>query len=123
MAPTHFGSLCMLIVQGVLSGLYTASFFHCFRWLVFSDEGWECRKQINWTMLAIAILIFVLAMTNFGIIVNSELSLLPGPPATVKLHLAPAQPLVIVRVYALVIFECNYESFLIDSGSTTLLQH
>ena len=72
-------------------------------------------------MLVIAILIFVLAMTNFGIIVNSELSFLLD--RTAEFHLAPAQTLLFVCVNALVILEYNYKSFLVDSGSTTLLQH
>ena len=95
----------MLIVQAIFSGLYTTSFFHCFRWLVFADEGWERRKKIHWSMLIIAILIFALALINFGIIVKWELSFLRG--ATTEFYLVPAEALLLVCLNSLFFFECN----------------
>jgi hypothetical protein len=47
------------IVQALLYGLYLATLAHCLRWLLFDDEGWSRRKDINWRMLVIAVVIFL----------------------------------------------------------------
>ena len=70
-------------------------------------------------MLVIAILIFALSLTNFGVIAKWELYFIRG--ATTEFYLAPALALLLVCSNALVIFEYNHESFLFDSGSTALL--
>jgi hypothetical protein len=83
----------MLIVQAILSGLYTTSFFHCLRWLVFADEGWERRKKIQWPMLVIALFIYALALINFAIMVKWELSFLRGTIA--EFYLSSSQGLLL----------------------------
>ena len=63
----------MVIVQAFLAGLYATSLVHCLRWLVFSDEGWRRRKQIDWPTLSVTVLVFILTYTSLVIMLKSEL--------------------------------------------------
>ncbi|PFH45017.1 hypothetical protein AMATHDRAFT_72070 [Amanita thiersii Skay4041] len=56
-------------VQGLLYGLYLATLMHAVRWLAFADEGWVLRKfrAINWPMLVITTLIFLMMTADLGL--------------------------------------------------------
>jgi hypothetical protein len=56
-----------LIVQAIFYGLYFATFVHGVRWLIFDDEGWSFRENINSSMLAVSIIIFLLSTASLGI--------------------------------------------------------
>ncbi|KIL69150.1 hypothetical protein M378DRAFT_157375 [Amanita muscaria Koide BX008] len=49
----------------VFFGLYSASFIHCVRWLLFEDEGWRIRKKLNWTLVTTTLLVFFLSTALF----------------------------------------------------------
>ncbi|KIL59928.1 hypothetical protein M378DRAFT_131077 [Amanita muscaria Koide BX008] len=50
------------VVRAILFGLYSASFIHCVRWLLFEDEGWRVRKKVSWSLVTTTLLIFFLSM-------------------------------------------------------------
>lgn len=50
------------VVRAILFGLYSASFIHCVRWLLFEDEGWRVRKKVSWFLVITTLLIFFLSM-------------------------------------------------------------
>ncbi len=43
-------------------GIYLATFVFTIRWTLFSDKGWKRRKYVNWPMVFVAVLIFVMTM-------------------------------------------------------------
>ena len=53
--------LVTVFVQAILYGLYIASLVHCFRWLLFGDDGWKLRplKNVNHILVVMALLVFV----------------------------------------------------------------
>ena len=57
-----------LIVQALFYGLYVATLVHCLRWLLFDDEGWSHRKDINWPMLTTAVAIFLFTTASIGMV-------------------------------------------------------
>ena len=56
-----------LFVQAILYGLYTASFVYCLRWLLLTDEGCTLRKDFNWLMVVVSMLIFMSQTTDIAI--------------------------------------------------------
>ena len=56
-----------LIAQAFLYGLYLETTVHCLRWLLFDDKDWNIRKKINWSMLTIAIVLFILMTINLWV--------------------------------------------------------
>lgn len=50
-------------------GLYLATFFHCMRWLLFTDEGWELRglKSVQWPIFLITLAIFIMSTLDRGL--------------------------------------------------------
>jgi hypothetical protein len=50
-------------------GLYLSTFFHCIRWLLFTNDGWELRghKSIQWPMLLITLAIFSMSTLDRGV--------------------------------------------------------
>ena len=65
-------------VQVVLHGLYLGSFVHCLRWLIYDDEGWRLRVNINRSMLAITLLLFLLYAAEFGTSICTVLAFVSG---------------------------------------------
>lgn len=63
--------LIALTTQSLVTGAYFASFLLSLRWFVFSDDGGTLRKGIKWPQLIIIIVLFSLAVGEFGIIVYS----------------------------------------------------
>src|SRR6266478_6529144 len=71
-------------VQSVLFGLYVATLAHCLRWILYADEGWKIRNQINWPMFGAVILVFVFTLADLtstlwcstGLIVNEDRQIL-----------------------------------------------
>ena len=56
--------LCATFVQALLYGIYFTTLAHSLRWLLLDDEGWKVRRRINWFMLIISILLFLLSTTD-----------------------------------------------------------
>jgi hypothetical protein len=59
--------------QGLLTGIYFASFLLCIRWLAFSDDGGGVRKGINWPLLTATIVLFGFAVTDLGLSLQETL--------------------------------------------------
>ncbi|KIL60804.1 hypothetical protein M378DRAFT_130387 [Amanita muscaria Koide BX008] len=55
------------VIQSVLFGLYLATLGHCVRWLLYDDQGWKLRKQVNWLILSITIVVFLLSSADLGV--------------------------------------------------------
>ena len=55
-----------LFVQSIFYGLYSATFVHCIRWLVFVDDGWKFREKMNWFMILVTSLLFIFSTANLG---------------------------------------------------------
>ncbi|KIL63023.1 hypothetical protein M378DRAFT_80336 [Amanita muscaria Koide BX008] len=51
--------LVAVFTQALLYGIYIATLIQCFRWLIFSDEGWKLREKTNSLMVFAVIFIFV----------------------------------------------------------------
>ena len=68
-------SILPLFAQAIMYGLYVGTVVHCLRWLLFDDNDWTIRKKINWSMLAIGILLFILMTINLW----TSLQLTVGP--------------------------------------------
>jgi len=51
----------------VLFGLYLATLGHCLRWLLYEDQGWQLRKRVNWLMLSVTVMVFLLSSTDLGV--------------------------------------------------------
>jgi hypothetical protein len=75
----------MMIVQAILTGLYITTFFHCLRWLVFTDEGWRLRKNIDWPILSVTVLVFILTYTSLVIMVKWEFLFIRGDIASLNI--------------------------------------
>ncbi|KIL53974.1 hypothetical protein M378DRAFT_29420, partial [Amanita muscaria Koide BX008] len=52
--------------QALLYGIYLATLIQCFRWLIFTDEGWEPREKINFLMVFATIFIFFMSTINLA---------------------------------------------------------
>ncbi|KIL59812.1 hypothetical protein M378DRAFT_168815 [Amanita muscaria Koide BX008] len=61
-----FPSLVNSFVQAISYGLYIATFSHCLRWLLYDNESWKGRNKLNWPMLTISILVFLLGTAGLG---------------------------------------------------------
>ena len=57
-------------VQTLMYGMYVTTFAHCLRWLLLDDEGWKIRRRINWSMLIISILLFLLSTTALALTIQ-----------------------------------------------------
>ena len=73
-------SVIVVFVQAVLHGLYLGTLVHCFRWLMYEDEGWKMRPwvSINRIMLAITLLLFLIYTTELWICIRAVLASEPG---------------------------------------------
>ena len=67
-------------VHAIFYGLYIATFFHCFRWLLCGDWGWKCQPwgKANRCMVATAILVLVFSTANFGVMLRATLAAVVG---------------------------------------------
>ncbi|KAM6499911.1 hypothetical protein JOM56_005419 [Amanita muscaria] len=54
-----------MITQALLYGIYLATLTQCFRWFIFTDEGWKPREKINSVTVALGT-IFVFLMTTIN---------------------------------------------------------
>lgn len=66
MASLSNTDIIVTSTQGLLTGVYFASFLMCIRWLAFSDDGGEVRKGINWPLLTATIVLFGFTVTDLG---------------------------------------------------------
>ena len=60
-------SIVAITVQAFVTGACFASFFLSLRWLIFSDDGQNLRKRIDWSFLIITIILFAFTLINFTI--------------------------------------------------------
>lgn len=56
-----------LFTQAVLYGLFLASFVHCLRWLLYADDGWRLKTNINWPMLTVTVLVFLFSTVDLAL--------------------------------------------------------
>ncbi|KAM6499764.1 hypothetical protein JOM56_005272 [Amanita muscaria] len=61
------------LTQALLYGIYLATLIQCFRWLIFTDEGWEPREKINFLMVFSTSFIFVMSTINLATSLTYEL--------------------------------------------------
>ena len=62
------------MVQALLYGLYLVTLVHCLRWLLFADNGWSYRKDINRPMLIVTVVIFLLSTASLGMLLELVLT-------------------------------------------------
>ena len=62
--PASEALVIATFVQAIMYGIYLVTLALSFRWLLYDDEGWDIRKRINWFMLSITALVFVLSTTD-----------------------------------------------------------
>ena len=72
------GDVVLTFVQAILFGLYLASLAHCLRWQLVNDEGWRLRTKINWAMLIIAILLFLVLTIDLAIRLHLTIDAVQG---------------------------------------------
>jgi hypothetical protein len=82
-------NVASIFVSTLFYGLYLATLFHCVRWLIFTDDGWRLRKRINWTMLTITLVLFVLSTLSRALVLQTTMVQVlngskphPPPPPT-----------------------------------------
>lgn len=59
--------IILKIIQSFLYGLYLATFVHCLRWLIYDDEGWRLKPNINWPILTITVFVFLLTTIDLAL--------------------------------------------------------
>jgi len=65
-----------LIIRATIYGLYAASSVHCFRWLLFDDQGGKLRKRVDWRLTSVAVFIFCFLTTTLGVTSRTTLDLI-----------------------------------------------
>ena len=70
MSTTLF-PLVPLLAQAIMYGFYVGTSVYCLRWLLLDDKDWNIRKKINWTMLSIAIVLFILMTVQVCVALGS----------------------------------------------------
>ena len=73
-------TLISAIIEAVLYVVYLATLAYGLRWLVYDDEGKSVRKKINWLMLSVTILTFVLMTLSLALDVFTSLKILAQLP-------------------------------------------
>ncbi|KAF5316815.1 hypothetical protein D9619_006885 [Psilocybe cf. subviscida] len=65
--PDQIVAIAFLVA--LFYGLYPATLFHCMRWLLFTDDGWELRgrKSIPWTKFFLTLAIFSMSTLDRGV--------------------------------------------------------
>ncbi|KIL56449.1 hypothetical protein M378DRAFT_522829 [Amanita muscaria Koide BX008] len=58
------GVLVALISEALFYGIYIATIIQCFRWLIFTDDGWKPRGKVNSLSSAFATIFFFLTYTT-----------------------------------------------------------
>jgi uncharacterized membrane protein len=59
-------SVASLIIETFLYVVYLATLAYGLRWLVYDDEGKSVRKQIDWLMLSVTIVAFLLTTISLA---------------------------------------------------------
>jgi len=77
-----------LIIRATLYGLYAASTVHCFRWLLFDDQGGKLRKRIDWRLTSVAAFIFCFLTTTLGVTSHATLDLIQSDLHSAVLSMA-----------------------------------
>ncbi|KIL58937.1 hypothetical protein M378DRAFT_15195 [Amanita muscaria Koide BX008] len=76
---THSQSFFVeVFIQALLYGIYLATLIQCFRWLIFTDEGWKPREKINSVMTMATIFFFLTSTTNLATTLVYELDVKRG---------------------------------------------
>jgi hypothetical protein len=65
--------LVALFALSLLYGVYLTTLIQCFRWLIFTDEGWKLRSKINSVMTLATVFIFLTSTTNLVCTLKYEL--------------------------------------------------
>jgi hypothetical protein len=77
MISPDIAGISALTVQSIFYGLYTATFVHCTRWLIFDDDGWKLRQKMNWIMILMTTLIFIFSTMNLGTSIPLTFDIMP----------------------------------------------
>ncbi|KAF9446494.1 hypothetical protein P691DRAFT_644857, partial [Macrolepiota fuliginosa MF-IS2] len=81
-----YKQVAVIFTASFLYGLYFSTLLFCYRWLLFSDDGWtlQRRKSINWPVVGVTTSIFVLTAVYLAVTLVSVMdavytaSLIPG---------------------------------------------
>lgn len=83
-----------VFVATLFFGIYLCTLFSCLRWLLFADEGWRLRKNIDWVIVIIAILLCCFSAANLGLSFQTVRTEIRSPPPPAKMttskHTTPA---------------------------------
>lgn len=71
--PSLEDQIAILFPTSVLYGLYLATLPVCLRWLLYDYDDWKPRRHINWSMLAVTLIIFVSTTLDTALIVRRNL--------------------------------------------------
>ena len=77
MSTIDEANVISLIIEAVLYVVYLVTLAYGLRCLVYDDEGQSVRKKINWLMLAVIILTFVLMTLSLAMDVDTLIVLRP----------------------------------------------
>lgn len=66
-----FQEVFVVVFSSVAFGVSLVTLAHCLRWLLFVEQGWKLKTNINWTFLTAAILIAVLNTLCLGLNIRS----------------------------------------------------
>lgn len=68
---TSTDRILALFIAAVATGVYLCTLSTCVRWLVYVDDGWRVRKQINKTWLSATLAIFFLSSLHTTLAVTT----------------------------------------------------
>lgn len=68
----------MGFVQAILYGFFVATWIYSLRWLIFEDKRWKLRSRanVNWLILTVTVLIFVLSTVDLGLTLRTTFALI-----------------------------------------------
>ncbi len=64
--PASEALVIATFAQAIVYGIYLVTLALSLRWLLYDDEGLDLRKRINWFMMSITALVFVLSTTDLA---------------------------------------------------------
>lgn len=59
--------VAIIFMHGLLFGINFITFGLTNRWLIFTDEGWKVRKNLNWLLIIIANFIGALSLVDVSV--------------------------------------------------------
>ena len=100
--PPPDQTVAIAFLVALFYGLYLSTFFHCMRWLLFTNDGWELRgrKSIQWPKLVATFAIFSMSTLDRGIQLKrwTDQAMWYLSPAHSQVHTADWTDVVLVRL-------------------------